>query len=191
MSDILILARVRIHEFDLPVIADYYFDVNAKLMTVEGFKGLSVWRDVSDAESFLVIYDYASPESADEGLQAVTQARTIAESQTADFRPADVIRMHVDAQSQVRIHEADATTYLSMSVRFADPGYGPELANEIGMIFDELRIMPGFVGSAYGTSDSLEEEVIGLVTWESPEAFSASIPPTKRPNQVFLYSRFY
>lgn len=191
MAEILILARVRIHEFDLPIIADYYFEVSERLGKVKGAHGCSVWRDPKDTESFLVVYEYADLAAAERGLVAISEIRVLAETQAADFRPADVIRLRVHHRSAKRLSKAPRTASLSMSLRVADPGYGPELLDDLGQVFEELQYIPGYVGSVYGVNDTLEEEVIGLVTWASKEAFQSSIPPGKRPRQLQLYSRFY
>ena len=191
VTEILILARVKIHEFDLPIVADYYFEVSERLAKVKGSNGVSVWRDPKDTESFLVIYEYADLAAAERGLVAISEIRVLAETQAADFRPADVIRLRVHHRSSVRVHAAPRTACLSMSIRVADPGYSPELLDDIGQVFEELQYISGYVGSVYGVNDTLEEEVIGLVTWASQEAFQNSIPPAKRKRQIQSYSRFY
>ena len=191
MSEILILARVRINQLDLPVIADYYFEISEKLAQLSGFLGLSVWRDASDPESFLVIYDYADLEATEKGLHVISQARTLAESTLADFRPADVIRVRVARKSSKRVHQAPSTGCLSMSVRISDPGYAPELKDEIRRIFDELQLLPGYFSHVFGSNDALDEEVIGLVTWKTEEAFASSLPARKAPGQLQFYKRFF
>ena len=191
MSEILIIARVRIHELDVPIVTDYYFEVKDKLSSVEGCNGLSVWRDERDKESFLVIYEYADLAAAERGLVAISEIRVLAETQAADFRPADVQRIRISGYVGDRVAKAPTTAYLSMSQRVADPGYSPELQEELERVFDELQIMPGFIGSVYGTNDVLEEEVIGIVTWQSREAFLASLPPHVNTYSIVLYRRFY
>jgi len=191
VAEILILARVKIHEFDLPIVADYYFEVSERLGKVKGSHGVSVWRDPKDLESFIVIYEYADVAAAERGLVAISEIRILAETQAADFRPADVIRLRVHHRSSKRVSDAPRTACLSMSLRVADPGYGPELLDDTGQVFEEMQYIPGYVGSVYGVNDTLEEEVIGLVTWANQEAFQSSIPPAKRKRQLQFYTRFY
>lgn len=191
VNGILVIARVRIHDFDLPVVTDYYFDVKERLDSVEGSHGLSVWRDEVDREAFLVIYEYEDVDAAERGLAAVTEVRALAETQAADFRPADVQRVQVKRYTGERLSATVRTAYLSMSHRIADPGYSPELLDEIERIFDELQYLPGCLGSVYGANDALEEEVIGIVTWRSREAFEASIPRSIKTYDISVYSRFY
>jgi len=191
VSEILILARVRINELDLPVVTDYYFDVKEKLAGVPGCYGLSVWRDEVDAEAFLVIYEYADLDAAERGLVALTEIRVLAETQAADFRPADVQRIRVGDFGGYRMSEVSPRADLSVSHRVADPGYGPELLAETEQIMTELALMPGYLGSVYGINDALEEEVLGLVAWSSREAFVASLPPHATMRTITVYSRFY
>jgi len=191
VSEILILARVRIHEFDLPIVADYYFEVSERLSTVQGSLGLSVWRDPRDPESFLVAYEYADLAAAERGLVALTEVRVLAETQAADFRPAHVLRVKVFDRSARRLSEAPQTACLSMSIRIADPGYSPELLDDLGRTFEDLQYIPGYIGSVYGTNDVLEEEVIGLVVWANREAYVKSLPPVHQVSDLTMYSRFY
>ncbi len=191
VSDILILARVRIHELDVPIITDYYFDVKERLSTVEGCFGLSVWRDQRDPESFLVVYEYADLEAADRGLVAISEIRVLAESQTAAFRPADVQRLRLKKYSGKRLSKTATTAVLSLSQRVADPGYSPELVEELERIFVELELIPGYLGSVIGENDILEEEIFGLVTWQNRESFLASLPPSILSYDISLYGRFY
>jgi len=191
VSEILILASVKLHEYDLPIIADYYFEVGERLSTVGGCYGLSVWRDPDEVESFLVAYEYADLEAAERGLVAISEVRLLAETQLADFRPANVWRVRIHSRSAKHVNQAPQTACLSMSVRVADPGYGPELLDELGRIFDELQYIPGFLGSVYGTNDALDEEVIALATWVDVAAFRSSLPRTAGPRKLQMYTRFF
>lgn len=191
MAEILILARIKLHEFDLPIITDYYFEVSEKLSKVRGFHGLSVWRDPRAAESFLVGYEYADVASAERGLVSVTEVRVLAETQLADFRPADVTRVRVAGRAGVRLSQTALTTFLSMSVRVADPGYGPELISEVGNVLVELSLLPGFLGSIYGTNSALDEEVVGIATWASQSAYQGSLPRKSGPRKLEGYERFF
>ena len=182
---------MQILHVDLPAMADYYFQIGDQLAKVDGFNGLSVWRNPQDSEACLVAYEYQNVEAADRGLGAVTGIRNQMASKLDSVQPADVLRVRLAGQSSQKIYEAPSTAYLSMSIRVADPGYGPELVEEIGQIFTELSLLPGYVGSAYGTNASLEEEVIGLVTWASHDSYLGSIPPGKKPRLLSIYSRFY
>jgi len=101
------------------------------------------------------------------------------------------MRLMVRGRVGCRPSKTPVPSYLSMSVRISDPGYETELVEEIGHIFEELQLIPGFLGAMHGNRDGLDEEVIGIVTWESPEAFSLSLPPSQYRYDVRLYERIY
>ncbi len=176
---------------DLSVMADYYFEVSRRLAEIDGFLGLSVWRDPKDNHSFLVAYDYSNLDAVEKGLVAVTEVRAQVESEITTLTPADVLRVRIVNRSHQILHEAPSTAYLSMSLRIADPGYSPELVEDLEQTFGELQLLNGYVGSTIGINDALEEEVVGLVTWSSLAAFETSLPPGKKIRQVQVYARFF
>ena len=59
-----------------------------------------------------------------------------------------------------------------MIVRPVDPQR--VIADELSIIFQELTFLPGFTGSLIGANDSLEEEIIGLASWDSPVSIRLS-----------------
>ncbi|MGV3618963.1 MAG: hypothetical protein ACO1SV_26855 [Fimbriimonas sp.] len=189
MADMLILARVQLNELDYLTIDEYAGSARERLATVEGFVGMSVWQRADDPMAIMIAYQYADLEAAERGLIALTDIRLLAEQQSADYRPADVQRVRVRQQDRSRMHEVPKGAYVSISSRIADPGYGEELDEEIDRIFDELRLLPGYLGSLHGPNDVLLEEIIGLALWQSVEAFRASIPPSARNYEVRLSRR--
>jgi heme-degrading monooxygenase HmoA len=48
---------------------------------------------------------------------------------------------------------------------------------ELERIFQELAVLPGYIGAEYGRNETLAEEVVGLAAWKSEDAFRASLPP--------------
>lgn len=172
-------------------VEEYYLASRERLASVEGSEGISLWRNLSERGQLLVAFEYANVEAAERGLLALSDVPLLAESQKADYRPADVLRVIVKGKSGCRIEDSSKPGFLSMSVRISDPGYSEDLQQELDQIFEELSLIPGFCGSVYGYSDYLEEEVIGIVTWDTRKAFEMSIPPSKRPYEVKLYERIY
>ncbi|AIE83637.1 hypothetical protein [Fimbriimonas ginsengisoli] len=191
MSEILVLIRVRINELDASGVEDYFLACRARLETVDGSFGHSLWRNTIDHEQLLVAFEYRDLQAAERGLQALAGIRLLAESQSADYHPADVLRVQVQGRSGLRIFESPKPGYLSMSVRVADPGRAQDLLDEIGAIFQGLEFIKGCCGSVFGNSDKLEEEVIGIVTWKTVVAFASSLPPGDAPYEIVLYERVY
>lgn len=188
MSPIIILASVAVHELDVPNMEAYYRKLQPALGRVEGFQGLSLWRNIGDRERHLVLYHYASIEAADTGLSALADGKLLAETAVVNKEPANVMRIIVLGQQGKAVQAVAPGQFLSLSVRVSDPGYGQELADELDRIFGELTLIPGFLGSVYGRSESLEEEVVGLVTWGTRQAFESSVPEGTL-YEVKLYQR--
>lgn len=189
VADMLILARVQLNELDYLTVEDYANAARGRLAEVDGFVGMSVWQRNDDPLAIMIAYQYASLEAAECGLVALTGIRLLAEQQTADYRPADVQRVHIHKQDGGKLHEVPTGSFVSISSRLADPGYGADLDQEIEWIFDELRLLPGFLGSLHGPNDVLAEEIIALALWKTAEAFAASIPPSARNYEVRLLRR--
>lgn len=191
MSEVLFIIRVQVNELDLVGVDQYYLHTRELLEKVDGFYGHSLWRKSGAHDELLVLHEYRDVEATERGLEALAGTKLLAEAQTADYHPADLMRIIVEGRGGKRISQTPKPSYLSMSVRVADPGYQRDLLDQVGVIFQELRFIPGNLGSVYGYRDGLREEIVGLVTWESPEAFSRSLPPKQRKYDVRLYERIY
>lgn len=191
MSEVLFLIRVQVSELDLRGVDSYFRDTRERLSAVDGALGQTLWRLSGAHDDMLVIQEYRDVESTERGLEALAGTKLLAESQSADYNPADLMRIVVHGRVGCRPSQTANPSYLSMSIRISDPGYEAELLEDVSHIFQELQLIPGFLGAMYGNRDGLDEEVIGLVTWGSPEAFSQSLPPKQRKYEVRLYERVY
>ncbi len=183
-----ILVRAHIHDLDLKKLEEYYSHVQKSLKKVDGWLGTSLWKGVDDTKMFLVIQDFTDVPAADLGLHAVATKPLLAESQKVGRDPADVIRVHVEGTDVTSFGKTAKARFLSMSVRVAEPGFGAQLSDEIQRIFEELKLLKGYSCSSYGANDALNEEVIGLVGWETKAAFESSLPD-KVLYQVELFER--
>jgi heme-degrading monooxygenase HmoA len=188
VSEVLILAKLSVHKLDEPTSERYYEQIVPILKAVDGFMGLGLWRGTSGDGSHLATYLYRDFDSADSGLRAISGQRSFTSAQNVLTAPADVVRCRrLQAKGQ-RITDAPLGSYMSMSMRSSEPGYGKELAEELERIFEELQVIPGFLGSYVGVNDALEEEIIGLISWRTEEAFRASVP-ARSPYEVHLFRR--
>jgi heme-degrading monooxygenase HmoA len=188
VSEVLILAKLSVHKLDEPTSERYYEQIMPVLRGVDGFLGLGLWRGTLGDGSHLATYLYRDPQSADSGLRAISGQRSFTSAQSVLTSPADVVRCRRLEARGLRITESPLGSYLSMSVRTSEPGYGAELAEELERIFAELQVIPGFLGSYVGVNDSLNEEIVGLIAWGSEDAFRTSIP-TRPPYEVHLFRR--
>lgn len=191
MSEVLFLVRAIVNELDLAHMDSYYENLRQKLSAHPGFIGLSLWRMTGSYDELLVVQEYRDHAASEAGMEAMANSRLLAETHTADYNPAELLDMEVAGRYGVRISQTPVPSYLSMSVRVADPGYEEELIEKLSDIFAELSLIPGFLGAVYGCREALREEAVGVAIWESAEAFSRSLPPKQIKYQVKLYEKIY
>ena len=177
MNPILVLAQMPLVENDWSSALRYYQTIDPALQKVPRYMGVGLWRDSDQPTEHLVTYAYANLASAEEGLELVASKKLLTEATVISSGPADVTRVSVIHKKRSGIFSAKVGQYLSKSVRHSDPGYGDELVDELDRIFDELALLPGYLGAEVGRNDTLSDEVIGLAAWESEAAFKTSLPP--------------
>ena len=181
------LATTQLVESDWNNALRYYQTLDPALKHLEGYEGVALWRNTLMPTEHLVTYSYANLEAAEAGLEAVASRKLLAET-THHTGVPDVTRVFVAKKKRRGIHGAKVGQYLSKSVRVADPGYADDLVEELDRIFDELSILPGYLGAEIGKNESLEEEIVGMAAWESEAAFESSVPPG-RLYEIRLYRR--
>ena len=186
MNEVLILAKLSIHPLDESTAERYYTQIQPVLNDLPGFLGHGLWRGTAGNGAHLAVYQYKDYESAEAGLKAISGQRSFTSAQNVVSAPADVVRCTTFCERGIRISESPVGSFLSVSSRISDPGYGPDLAEELERIFDELQIIDGFLGSYVGVNETLDEEVIGLVAWSTDEAFQKSLPK-RLPYAVDLF----
>jgi heme-degrading monooxygenase HmoA len=187
MEPVLVLAVTELVESDWSNALRYYQTIDPALKHVDGYRGVGLWRNVTIPTEHLVTYAYADLDSAERGLEAVASRKLLAET-THTVGAPDVSRFFMQPAKRKGIFGAKVGQFLSKSVRVADPGYGSDLMEELDRIFDELSILPGYLGAEVGRNETLSEEIVGLVAWESAEEFEQSVPPG-RLYDIRLYRR--
>ena len=101
----------------------------------------------------------------------------------ADLHPMLPHRIHGLPARRIELGQ-----YASVSTRRADPGYTEQLLDEMEQIFETLRYIDGYLGSAVGTNPALPEEIIGLVFWRDLRSYEDS-GPRKGLYEIRLYER--
>jgi heme-degrading monooxygenase HmoA len=172
----LVAIRVRVHELDAGHLVSYFEDASRRASTTDGFLGGRLYRLTTDGSDHLIVWHYRDVAAAERGLVEVAKTKSLGERQSAGHAPADVTRARVLHAGGLGKDSLPEGHFLSLSVRVADPGYGKELASEYQRIFTELQFIPGFRGYIIAVNDTLDEEIYGIVTWDSAEAFGASLP---------------
>lgn len=190
MSETLIMVRVRLHEEDVAAATSYAHAVTQTAASVDGFQGTGIWQATDDELTRMILFSYASPEAATAGLVALGQRRSLIERQGHGAAPADVLALRVINSGGVLSGGVAHAQLISVSIRIAEPGYGPELIERYEFTFAELGAIPGYAGFLVGVNVNLEEEVAGFAAWDDEGAFLASLPEQKS-YKVRLFERSY
>ena len=190
MAETLIMVRTRLQPEDAKAAHAYARSVGGALADVTGFQGYGVWQSAQDPLAQMVLFSYASEESARAGLVVVADRRTLIERQHEGAEPSDALALSVIHAEGALAKGLPQQAALSISIRIAEPGYGEALIDTYLRTFAELAAIPGFAGMLVATSQSLAEEVVGLVAWDDEAAFRASLPKQK-VYQVKLYERTF
>jgi len=188
MLPIVILAKLQIQFRDQAKVVKYYENIDPKLRVVDGYEGVGLWQSPTKDNEFLALYHYSSLEAAEKGLEVVAEQRTATEAAPAQLMPPDVTRMELHRRLGRREPNAKVGDFLSISFRMADPGYGETLMEDLDRTFEEISLIPGFLGAEYGRNDTLRDEIIGIVSWKNARAFYDSVPPG-RDHDLTLYQR--
>jgi heme-degrading monooxygenase HmoA len=153
----------------------YHQSVHRALEEVSGFEGGGLWVNSTEPGKHLIIYRYKDLESAAAGLEAISDQRLLAQSQTIHSGPPDVISLRTIKESGA-VKDIESCTYLSVSIRIAEPGYAADLEQDLERVFQEIQFLDGFTGYSVAVNNALEEEVVGIASWQSEEAFLRSVP---------------
>lgn len=186
MAHSLILVRLNLGWEDVGTVRDYIQEMRSALAGVDGFFGGGAWKGVADPHARLVLFLYESPEATRRGLAAVGELPTLVERLHDESAPPDVKGLSVHQADGAFSLGLERNVLLSMSVRRAEPGYGPELVMEYEDIFGGLSMMSGYAGGLIGVNSQFDDEVVGLAAWKHERAFDASLPEDT-PYEVSLY----
>jgi len=171
-----IFARLQIEPSSHAAAEGYYKHLDPALQAVDGYEGLALWQSVEKPIEHIALYHYSNREAAERGLLVVSEKRFLSESIPTYMAPPDVVRVAVHGRQGESVANAELGSYLSVSIRVADPGMGADLMAELDRIFQEISLIPGFKGAEFGPNDTLAEEIVGFATWEDPQSFQMSVP---------------
>lgn len=186
MAQSLIAIRLTLEWEDAGVDRDYVREMHSALNGVPGFQGGGAWKGADDPHARLLLFSYESPEAAGRGLAAIADLPALIERLSPGASPADVKGIVVQGADGGFAHGVPNDALVSLSVRTADPGYGPEMIDEYEGVFGGLGLLPGYAGSLVGTNAKLPDEIVGLAAWTYRDAFEASMPAVS-PYEVVLY----
>jgi heme-degrading monooxygenase HmoA len=172
-----------------PSIEDFWRatqDMNSLVRAMPGYLGLSVWADANDPDSYLIVFEAKDEQAAQVAMKAFIESSVFEQLQNEVEGTSSNRWVKVKSSSGGLISEMGVGSYLSASLRNAEPGRAYELERDYDMVFENLSFIDGFKGFAYGPSNNIEEQLIGFAWWTSIEAYQASLPP-----QVFYEIRLF
>jgi hypothetical protein len=187
MSEMLILIQAPIAA-DIEEMEEYQTEAIKRLKTLKGFRGASMWLQADDPSRMLQVYEYADLDSAEAGLKRIVSADLPVRSRSLMTGPADVMRMRVLGWHGTAVETSPIGTLLSISVRLGEPGLGDDINRDLETVFEELKVIDGYIGAIRGCNDVLEEEIVGIALWDNTEAFDRSLPK-KAMYHVKLYRK--
>ncbi len=179
MSEVLVIARLRVMATD-----DQLRNYRDQLVTLgpnkEGLLGISSWRSVEADGGFMQIMRYSDRKIADEALEALVKSKIGPMVSSVTIDTPDVAMVETKKFRGVRGADVPAGSYCSFAMRFSDPGQQEDLERDTEEVLAELAFIPGYLGSIWGNSVALEEEIISIVYWNSLEALQSSIPTSHK-----------
>ena len=181
-------AGLRVSESDWPLLFKYQRLWSEPLAENEDFLSVTVWRSRSDLTRYVALNHYATPEAALRIEAEATESGLLVDLMGSWEEPPDLRFIRIEARGGLRPDQIEIKHLASFSTRVADTGLGDELSSELSYIFEELKLMDGFLGFMQGRLESVPEEVIGVVFWKTPEAFQRSLP-SKARYKVNLFER--
>lgn len=188
MNEVLVINRARFTEIDM----DRMSAIRAKAMTalakVPGVISMTLWERHDDPFAFLTLGHFATEADSLQAWDALMRSPVIEVVNDLMSETPNATRFFVRWQSGLVIDDAQVGTFMSMSTRIADMGYSPELLLELQGIFEELKMIPGFLGGLTGQMIEIPDEVLGMALWGSISAYEASIPK-KAMYKIDLYQR--
>lgn len=187
MPEFIVLAKVRVLAESLAAHPRPNLRSRERSHRQSGSLGQTVWAHANHEDCGLAIYRYSDYKSAQAALEHIVDGEFAAEAIEGTATP-HIVEAQVVHREGATFDETEIGSYLSISERYAAPGHGPDLDEDLARVFAELRLGQGFSGSLRGYKVGLEEDRLGIVLWETKEAFEATLP-TMPIYEVQLYRR--
>ena len=180
------LARLHVPASAVEQFWDGSLAISNMASTMPGFIGQSIWCDLTDPESFLVVLETVDEASAVNIMQetVISSVFEKLQEQVEGTPTARWIKVRIFRGEP--ISSMPDGTFLSASLRTAEPGRAFELEQDYDMLFENLSYIDGYLGHANGPVNKLDEQMIGLVWWSTIEAYKSSLP-----NQTFYDIRLF
>ncbi|MCH8978215.1 MAG: hypothetical protein IH945_03100 [Armatimonadetes bacterium] len=188
MTEMIRSAGLCVSESDWPLLSKYERLWSVPLAENEDFLSITVWRLTSDPTRYIALNHYATPEAALRIEEEATKSGLLVDLMGSWEEPPDLRFIRIEAREGLVPDQVEFKHLASFSTRVADTGLGDELSSELTHIFEELKLMDGFLGCMKGRLEGVPEEIIGVAFWRTREAFQKSLP-SKAQYKVDLFER--
>jgi heme-degrading monooxygenase HmoA len=182
----LILVTVPLEETRLSM-ADFIPWFSEEIGHARGFRSFTVWQCCERPADLAMLMHFDDEETLRSGWEAFEKQDFLGDILALNPSAPD-LRNLIVVRGKSSPGDVALDNYLSLSIRIADPGHGPELIRELEEIFASLEVLDGCVGSMVCSVEHLEEEIVGIVFWTNEEAFRRSLP-SKKMYEVRLFKR--
>lgn len=173
---------------DWPLLLNYQRLWSKPLAENDDFLSVTVWRLTSDPTGFIALNHYATPEAAKRIEAEAAKSGQLVDLMGSWEEAPDLRFIRIEARGGLAPDEIEIKQLASFSTRVADTGRGDELSSELSYIFEELKLMDGFLGFMQGRLEGVPEEITSVGFWRTQEAFQRSLP-SKTQYKVNLFER--
>ncbi len=187
-TEVIVVTRARFATIDLERMASLRARVVKVVSAVPGFVSSSMWEMHDDPFSFLNLVQFATEEDSLKAWDTMVRSPVMEILANLMSEAPNTMRFFVRKKTGLSLEDTKVGHFVSLSTRISGLGYESNLLKEINDIFEELRLIPGYLGSLTGQHTDIAEEVLGLVFWENKQAFEASLPK-KTLYRINLYQR--
>lgn len=184
----LVATKATFVELDMDRLAALQARIVAVLNSVPGFISNTLWERVDDPFTFLSIGHYSSEEDSLKAWDVLLRSPVMEVVSDLMSEAPNTLRFLMKASKGMKLEDTKLGHFCSVSYRLADLGYGSSVVDELVGIFQELEVIPGFLGYTVGQMTEIEDEILGIAFWDSRLAFEASLPK-KAMYEIHLYSK--
>lgn len=167
-------------------------EIRKFLETQTGYRGGSSFiikkaRVRRTTENGLVLIEFDSVPNLQSANNAwLTSASMKAQSPDSRNFVPNITTLSIVEQHGLRPLEMASGSFISLSIRTADPGRELELINDFKIVFGEMTVIPGLRGWAIGAQSDLAERLFGIALWDDEESYLSTLPKSLPYNLEFL-----
>lgn len=176
------IGAVTVSRFEIPVGKEREYEEMLRSFGEEvagdkGFVATSVWQDTTNPNKFMRLTGFKDFDSLFKSYEEMVESGFLEAAVEKWGVAPDVMRVEPVQERGLGIKKMRENECLSLSIRVMDPGYGEAWVEKMKYNFEEIAVLPGMAGWFIGRSDEVEDEIVGIVSWETEEACMRSIPP--------------